>query len=211
MHPMELKARSEYVEALKCKSPIQWLMMNHEGLRNVTEAINKLGKDALKYPDIAEKYNAEQVVQEELAFERQLVLDARNQTEAVSTLCEWYNRPSTQMTRRYKAIMDEAERMPKMDLDAERRDFVTKETKSGTPRPQRHQKDEPFAPNDYYALAKTNINKRLNALMELKANLGEELNDDRGKLGELRRKMNELESQIQAFEIVKTNIKEEKA
>lgn len=204
MHPMQRKARKEYEAALRDGAPIRWIMLNKPSVRTVKEAINTLKRHSESYPDLADKYRADEIINEELAFERQLVLDEPNKEYAIAALSEWYNRTGKNMAHRYNAILNEVDKIPQAELEAERRAYVSDESKKKPVITGCIAKDKNMIESDDYSiLAIVNMRKRIDALKDIRERLQSELDNETGKLCEIKKKMEDTQKKIESFRNVK--------
>lgn len=201
LHPMVRKARREFEESLEDGRPVRWIMINRAKVHTVQEAVRVLEKYCKMYPDIAERMDAETKIQSELVYERQTALSLKK-TEAVRTLCEWYNRPKIQMVYRYQAIRAEAEKIPGEILRLEKDEFIR--MKSARPEPvilhDEGERAENVSIDDYPSLAISNLQKRIDGLLEEETALGTELSEECGKLKTLSEKITETKNKMRAIE-----------
>jgi hypothetical protein len=205
-HPMHLKARREFEQALASGKPLRWIMLNRPKVRGVANAEKQIRNLCERYPDIAEKYDAENVLHDELVYERQYVLTRKTQKAAIKTLSEWYNRTQQRMAYRYTQIVNEAKKMPEYVLEAERKEFVSQESKAEieTEAPAIADNDKKTIElNDYPQLIIANCEKRMDELLKKQELLLAEMNGKSGQIKDLNQKLDEVNEKIKAIEIVK--------
>ena len=201
IHPMTKKAKQDFEASLQDKTPVRWIMINRPKIRTVQEAVRMLNRHCALYPDIAEKYNAEEIILEELAYERQMVLSLKK-SQAIKTLSEWYSRPKTQATYRYQAILKEVAKLPAETLRMEQAEFVRKETADlDTPMKPAEDTTGTISVADYASLAIANLQRRIDDLLEEESALGMELSEECGRLGALSKRIRDTEENIRAIEM----------
>ena len=210
---MHLKARREFEQALASGKPMRWIMINRPKVRGVNNAEKQIRGLIERYPDIAEKYDAEDVLIEELVYERQYVLTRKTKKAAVKALSEWYNRPQQRMSYRYQQILKEAAKMPDYILEAERKEFVSQESRSDSdadkPPVVADDSKKTIELTDYPQLIIANCEKRMDDLLKKQSLLLAEYNGESGKVLELTKTLKEGKEKRKAIEIVKAMQEEE--
>ena len=212
IHPMTQKARRLFAESMEERTPIRWLMIHQQRIRQISEAVRVFMDHVQRYPDIAEKYDAEDILREEMIRERQAVIKAKTKREAVTFLSVWYNRPRTAMAYRYQTIMDEVKKMDPEVLNAEKEDFAAIELNTQDINSEMITaiaESSQGETSSYSMLAIANIRRRIDELEAKKQALQEEKIGRRGIVKEILDKIEKTEAVIAAIDTVAEELSKE--
>lgn len=214
-HPMTKKAREQFEKSLTEGTPIRWMLLNQPKLRTVSDAVRAFNKHVTKYPDIAQKHKAEEIMEQEMRNERQAVLAAKTKEDAIRFLSAWYNRPQAQMAYRYQVIKEEAGKKTPEELKEEELEFKTAESSENKQANLLietlavNEKQETISTTEEAELAIINLQNRINKLRQKKDALEAEKIGKSGKLRKILDLLEDKKGKIAAIEQVTDIVTEE--